>query len=71
MPVHNVRCLDIIDEHELIIDSNLQSAFSTLKSTRQGIEAGIEAFDVVSSQVYVQKMTRVIPYNPKFEEKRK
>ncbi len=53
------------------VKSYLQSAFTSLKSTKEGIETGIVAFDVVSNQVAAQNMKRVFPYSPKFEEKHK
>ncbi|MBS2213476.1 S8 family serine peptidase [Carboxylicivirga mesophila] len=44
-------------------------SFSKLKSTKNGIETGIVAFDAVSAKVAASGMQRVIPYAPKFEEK--
>ncbi len=50
--------------------SPLQSSnLKSIKSTRKGIETGIVAFDAVSQQISAQKMERLFPYSPKFEER--
>ena len=51
------------------LEASSLKSFSKLKSTKEGIETGIVAFDAVSDRVAAKGMKRVIPYAAKFEAK--
>ena len=47
------------------------TSFAKLKSTKNGIETGVVAFDDISSKVKAFNLKRVFPYSEKFEDKHK
>ncbi|MBS2100392.1 S8 family serine peptidase [Carboxylicivirga linearis] len=47
------------------------TSFAKLKSTKNGIETGVVAFDKISSKVKAFNLKRVFPYSEKYEEKHK
>nr|WP_321409275.1 S8 family serine peptidase [uncultured Carboxylicivirga sp.] len=51
------------------LNSTLQANLKSIKTTKNGVETGIVAFDAVSSQVSAVQMNRVFRYSPKFEQR--
>nr|WP_321409272.1 S8 family serine peptidase [uncultured Carboxylicivirga sp.] len=53
------------------VKPTMLTSFAKLKSTKNGIETGVVAFDDISTKVKAYNLKRVFPYSEKFEEKHK